>query len=226
MLPRCEPGRARGPDDPPFSAVPPPPASPCSRPAALRRLPNRDCSCASQVLRRPTPAQSPPTLRFGRPENARGNSGLPTALYPEAPLGGGVMPSATQWASIPSWVPQMATGTLLIKESVQPHRQVHGWQEGQRMSLSDRPAQTLLVLTPSKIRGNQHASKDRALGMDAGGLGHCRPWRAPWMAETGRPTLAFPLTRIRLKIISVCGSPLAPHIIHSLGVCGGTGTFS
>lgn len=85
------------------------------------------------------------------------------------------------------------------------------------MSLSDRPAQTLLVLTPSKIRGNQHASKDRALGMDAGGLGHCRPWRAPWMAETGRPTLAFPLTRIRLKIISVCGSPLAPHIIHSFG---------
>lgn len=67
----------------------PAPASPCSRPAALRRLPNRDCSCASQVLRRPTPAQSPPTLRFGRPENARSNSGLPTALYPEAPPGGG-----------------------------------------------------------------------------------------------------------------------------------------
>lgn len=62
--------------------------------------------------------QSPPTLRFGHPENPGGNSGLPTALSPEAPPRGRVMPNATQWASIPSWVPQMATGTLLIKEAV------------------------------------------------------------------------------------------------------------
>lgn len=132
VLPRCE---------PPFSAVPPhfpAPASPCSRPAALRRLPNRDCSCASQVLRRPTPAQSPPTLRFGRPENARSNSGLPTALYPEAPLGGGVMPSATQWASVPSWVPQIATGTLLIRVCVT--MQAGSWLARRAENVPIRPA--------------------------------------------------------------------------------------
>lgn len=82
------------------------------------------------------------------------------------------------------------------------------------MSLSDWPAQTLLVLTPSKIRGNQHASKDRALGMDAGGLGHCRPWRAPWMAETGWPMLAFPLTRMTQDNLCLRLSPCLPH--HTL----------
>lgn len=58
-----------------------------------------------------------------------------------------------------------------------PGRFMAGKKGRECPSLSDQLAQTFLVLSPSKIRGHQHALKDGALGMDARGLGRCRPWR-------------------------------------------------